>query len=313
MTTEVKMPVKRKLKPKEYVKLQGTLIARNWDKYVMLAPFFIIFTIFTVIPVVAAIILSFTDYNMVQTPGFVGFDNYIRLLLSDTIFPKAIKNTLVFAVITGPLSYFACLMLAWFVNELGPKLRTLMTLMFYAPSISGSLYMIWSLIFSGDMYGWANGILMSWGLIDEPILWLSDPQYNLTIIMVVQVWASLGTGFLAFVAGFQNVDTSLYEAGAVDGVSNRWQELLHITLPSMGPQLLFGAVMQIASSFAAGDICVAFAGNPSTDYSAATILTHIYDVSGRYEMGYACAISTVLFVLMIFANVGVRKVLQKYL
>ena len=164
MTTEVKMPVKRKLKPKEYVRLQGTLIARNWDKYVMLAPFFIIFTIFTVIPVAAAIILSFTNYNMVQTPGFVGFDNYIRLLLSDTIFPKAIKNTLVFAVITGPLSYFACLMLAWFVNELGPKLRTLMTLMFYAPSISGSLYMIWSLIFSGDMYGWANGILMSWAL-----------------------------------------------------------------------------------------------------------------------------------------------------
>ena len=146
MTTEVKMPVKRKLKPGEYVRLQGKLMVRNWDKYVMLAPFFIIFTIFTVIPVVAAIILSFTNYNMVQTPGFVEFDNYIRLFLTDTIFPKAIKNTLVFAVITGPLSYFACLMLAWFVNELGPKLRTLMTLMFYAPSISGSLYMIWSLI-----------------------------------------------------------------------------------------------------------------------------------------------------------------------
>ena len=305
--------VKRKLKPGEYVRLQGKLMVRNWDKYLMLAPFFIVFCIFTIIPVVAAIVLAFTDYNMVQSPNWVGLDNFIRLFLEDTIFPKAMKNTLVFAFVTGPISYFACLMLAWFVNELGPRLRTLMTLLFYAPSISGSLYMIWSLIFSGDMYGWANGFLMNWGIINEPILWLTDPQYNLTIIMIVQVWASLGTGFLAFVAGFQNVDTSLYEAGAVDGIRNRWQELLYITLPHMGPQLLFGAVMQIASSFAAGDICVAFAGNPSTDYSAATIITHIYDISGRYEMGYACAIATVLFILMIFSNIGVRKVLKKYL
>ena len=240
-----------------------------------------------------------------QFPKFVGLDNYINLFLNDDIFIIAVKNTLMFAVVTGPISYFACLMLAWVVNELPPAVRTFMTFLFYAPSISGNLYLIWSYIFSGDMYGWANGILMDLGIITTPISWLSDSRYMMTIVMVVQIWMSFGTGFLSFVAGLQ--------AGAIDGISNRFQELIYLTLPSMGPQLMFGAVMQISASFSAGAVCMALCGNPSTDYATSTIISHITDYGTvRYEMGYASAMATLLFVVMILTNNLISKILKKY-
>lgn len=284
------------------------------DKYLMLAPFFILYTVFTIAPIVIALLLSFTDFNMLSTPNIVWFENYKKLFLEDSIFLIAVKNTLLFALITGPVSYFLCLIMAWLINELSPVPRSFLTFLFYAPSIAGNLYVIWSLIFSGDMYGWANGLLMNLGLIYEPIQWLTDPAYNLTIIIIVQLWMSFGSGFLSFIAGLQGVDRSLYEAGALDGVRNRWQEFLYITIPSMGPQLMFGAVMQISSSFSAGTICIALAGNPSTDYSASTVITHLIDYgTGRYEMGYACAIATLLFAAMLLCNRLIKKILGKYL
>mgnify|MGYP000006095434 FL=1 len=281
--------------------------------YLMLLPYMLLFTFFTVLPVTASIILGFTDFNLLQMPNFVGLDNYINLFLNDDIFVIAVKNTLMFAVVTGPISYFACLMLAWVVNELSPGMRTFMTFLFYAPSISGNLYVIWSYIFSGDMYGWANGILMNLGLISTPIAWLSDARYMMTIVMVVQIWMSFGTGFLSFVAGLQGIDRSMYEAGAIDGISNRFQELIYLTLPSMGPQLMFGAVMQISASFSAGAVCMALCGNPSTDYATSTIISHISDYgTTRYEMGYASAMATLLFVVMILTNNLISKILRKY-
>jgi len=282
-------------------------------EYLLMLPYLLLFTFFTVLPVLASIVLGFTDFNLLQIPDFVGLDNYITLFLNDDIFITAAKNTLLFAVVTGPISYFGCLMLAWVVNELPPVIRTFMTFLFYAPSISGNLYLIWSYIFSGDMYGWVNGFLMEWGIISTPIAWLSDSRYMMAIVMVVQIWMSFGTGFLSFVAGLQGIDKSMYEAGAIDGVSNRFQELVYLTLPSMGPQLMFGAVMQISSSFSAGAVCMALCGNPSTDYAASTIISHISDYGTvRYEMGYASAMATLLFVVMIVMNNLISKLLKKY-
>ncbi len=282
-------------------------------EYFMILPYMLLFVFFTVLPVLTSIILGFTDYNLLQMPDFVGLDNYINLFLNDDIFIIAAKNTLIFAVVTGPISYFGCLLLAWVVNELPPLLRTFMTFLFYAPSISGSLYLIWSFIFSGDIYGWVNGFLMDLGVISSPISWLSDARYMNTIVMVVQIWMSFGTGFLSFVAGLQGIDKNMYEAGAIDGVSNRFQELIYLTLPSMGPQLMFGAVMQISSSFSAGAVSAALCGNPSTDYAATTIINHIGDYGTvRYEMGYASAMATLLFVVMILMNSLISKVLKKY-
>ncbi len=289
-------------------------IAKNRDKYLLMLPYYALFSIFVVAPVVSSIILSFTDFNMLETPHFVGWSNYIKLFLKDEIFVISIKNTLLFALVTGPISYFMCLFIAWLVNELPRTLRTLMTFLFYAPSICSNIYIIWSFIFSGDIYGWVNGTLISIGIIKEPILWFSDARYMLTIIMIIQLWMSLGAGFLAFIAGLQSVDRNLYEAGAMDGIRNRVQELFYITLPSMGPQLLFGAVMQISGSFAAGRICIDLAGLPSTDYAASTIVTHAIDYGTiRYEMGYACAIATILFMAMLLMNRAVRGMLAKYL
>lgn len=279
----------------------------------MILPYFIFFLVFTIIPVLVAIYLSFTYFNLLQPPQFRGLFNYARLLLDDDVFLIALKNTLIFALLTGPISYLICVLFAWLINELPSKLRALMTLVFYAPSISGTLYVIWGFIFSGDSYGMVNGFLMQMGLINDPILWLTDPQYNMTILIIVQIWLSLGTSFLALIAGLQGVDRSLYEAGAIDGIRNRFQELIKITIPSIGPSLMFSAVMQISSSFAVGRLSMALAGFPSTDNSASTIVTHLLDYGNyRYEMGYACAIATVLFIMMLTMNAFVKFLLRKY-
>ncbi|MEK0315789.1 carbohydrate ABC transporter permease [Cohnella sp. 56] len=285
---------------------------KNKHAYLLLAPFFLLFTLFTILPVALSVLLSFTSFNMLQLPHWVGFQNYSRLLLDDDIFLIALKNTLLFAVITGPVSYIACFLFAWLINDMPPKLRAFMTLVFYAPSISGNLYFIWQIMFSGDRYGIVNGWLIQVGILHDPILWLKDPQFILPILIVVQLWLSLGTGFLAFIAGLQTVDRTLYEAGAVDGVRNRWQELWFITLPSMKPQLMFGAVIQITTSFAVADVSMALAGFPSVNYAAETVVTHLIDYGSiRYEMGYASSIATVLFMVMVGSNILIQKMLRK--
>lgn len=295
-----------------YFRTLGHRIYTYRESYLLLAPYLVLFTIFIVVPVLTSIVLSFTYFDMVNWPRFIGFENYMRLFLDDDVFFIAVKNTLIFAFITGPVSYLAALLLAWFINELTPKLRALMTLVFYAPSIAGNAFVIWTFIFSGDRYGLINGLLLSLGIIQEPIRWLTDPAYMLGVIILVQLWMSLGAGFLAFIAGLQSVDRSLYESGAIDGIKNRWQELWHITLPTMKPQLMFGAVMQIASSFAAGSVCSALAGFPSTDYAAHTVILHVQDVGTlRYEMGYASAISVVLFIAMILVKSIIGAVLRE--
>ena len=278
----------------------------------MIAPFLTAFFIFTVIPVVAAIVLSFTDFNLLQTPNFVGFDNYMTLFLNDDVFIIAVRNTMIMAFITGPVGYIACFIFAWFINELPNKIRAIMTLVFYAPSISGGVYFIWQYILSSDRYGVLNGVLLKLGIIDSPILWLADTDYMLICCIIVQLWLSLGTSFLSFLAGFKTVDTTLYEAGAIDGVHNRFQEIWFLTLPQMKPQLLFGAVMQISKAFAIGAVPAALCGNPSVNYATHTIINHIDDYGGvRYELGYACAISTVLLMVMLIVNKVINKVLAE--
>lgn len=283
------------------------------DKYLMMLPFTMFFFIFTVVSVVSAIVLSFTNFNMIQSPDLIGWTNYIRMFLDDEVFPIVIRNTLIFALVTGPISYFACLIIAWLINELPPKIRAFVTLVFYIPSISSTVFAVWGYIFSGDSSGLVNSTLMRMGILYEPVQWLTDPRYSLTIIIVVQLWASLGTSFLAFIAGLQGIDRSMYESGQIDGIRNRFQELRLITLPSMGPQLLFAAVMQIGASFAVSQVSIQLAGFPSTDYAAATIVTHLLDHGTiRFEMGYASAIATVLFISMVTIHWLIKRLLRRY-
>lgn len=299
----------------EIAKKQGTLsyrVKKSRVSYLMLAPYFILFFFFTVLPVLMAIGFSFTYYNMLEMPQFVGWKNYIKLFLEDDIFMKSLKNTLILAVVTGPVSYFLCLLFAWIINEFKGKLRAFLTLIFYAPSICGNAYVVWNLILTGDRYGYLNGILMELGIIDEAKLWMQTEKYVLPVLIVVQLWLSLGTGFLSFIAGLQTVDKTMYEAAALDGIKNRWQELWYVTLPAMKPQLMFGAVMQITQAFAIADVSIQLAGNPSINYAGATVVTHLMDYGTvRLEMGYASAIATVLFLLMVGTNMLVQRLLRR--
>ena len=285
---------------------------RNWVAYAMIAPYVIIFALFTIVPVVLSVVISFTDFNMLQWPNFVWLENYITLFFADDTFLLACKNTLIFAAIVGPVSYLLSFLVAWFINELSPKIRAIVTLIFYALSISGQVYMIWGTLFSADSYGWVNATLMELGMINEPETWFRDADWVMPLCIVVALWTSLGTSFLSFIAGLQGVNRDMYEAGAVDGIKNRWQELWYITLPSMGPQLMFGAIMAITGAFGFGAVVNALAGFPSVDYAAHTIMHHLEDYgSQRYEVGYSSAIATVLFLIMIGANMIVKKLISK--
>lgn len=280
--------------------------------YFFLVPFFILFAVFTVIPVLMAMGLSFTFYNVFETPQFIGIQNYIQMFFYDDLFIKAFSNTLTMVLFIGPIGYLMSLIVAWSINELAPALRTVLVVLFYAPSISGNAYMIWTLMFSGDAYGYLNAWGMNLNLINEPIQWLTDTDYMMLCVIIVSLWMSLGTGFLSFVAALQGIDRSLYESAAIDGVHNRWQELWYVTLPSMKPQLMFGAVLAITNAFSVGAVCTNLCGNPSTDYAVHTLVNHMQDYGNtRYEMGYACAISTFLFLLMMGANQLVNKLLRR--
>ena len=287
-------------------------ISSNWQMYVMLFPFMFFFFLFTVWPVIASIFVSFTEYNVLEAPRFVGLNNYRRLFLEDDIFKKAIGNTLVFAVVTGPLGYLISFFTSWIINEFGRFTKALLTFIFYVPSISGTVYTIWGLIFDSDIYGYANSFLIRLGIIDDPINWLTNEQYILLLIIVVQLWMSMGVGFLAMRAGFATTDNQYYEAGAIDGIRNRWQELWYITIPMMAPHLTTAAVLQITAMFQNAAVSETLAGNPSTNYAGHLLMNHFNDYSGvRLERGYASAIAVFLFLFIFIINRIIMKKLRK--
>ena len=285
---------------------------RNKVCYLFLAPYAILFFTFSILPIVTSIFYSFTYYNILEPARFIGFNNYINLVLQDEVFVTAVKNTFVMAIIIGPVGYILSFLFAWFINELPKWLRAVAVVVFYAPSVAGAAFMVFGIIFRGDNYGWLNALLMEYSIIDAPKLWLMDPTYMMTVVIIVSLWTSMGSGFLSFVAGFQSVDRAMYEAGYVDGVRNRWQELYHITLPSMKPMLLFGAVMSITSAFNISEVPRQLCGYPSTDYAVRTVVTHLFDYGfSRFEMGYASAIATILFLVMILSKKAVAALLGR--
>lgn len=294
---------------------KNSLLQRVWRSkisYLMLSPFLFFFTLLLLVPIVISIILSFTSYDFFNTPVFVGFDNFITLFVEDSEFITALENTLLFALITGPLSYLLCFFIAWLINDLRPFMRSVITFIFYAPSISGSLYVMWSILLSSDRYGIINSFLIQLGVIKEPLLFLKDPNMILGCLILIQLWMSMGTGFLSFVAGFQMINRDLYEVGAIDGIENRWQELWYITLPQMKPMLLFGAITQIVTAFSVGDVSLKLCGFPSVNNAGLTITLHAYDYANlRFEMGYGCTISFLLFIIMLLMYSIITKVLNK--
>ena len=287
-------------------------IGKNKVQYAFLAPYAILFTLFYIAPVAVSIFYSFTYYNVLNPPQFIGLTNYINLLLSDDIFLISVQNTFMFAIITGPLGYMMSFLFAWLIHELPRYLRSVLVLIFYAPTISGQVYMVFATLFSSDSYGWANALLTNLGISSNTIFWLTDPAYMKYVIIIAILWTSLGSGFLSFIAGLQTVSEDQYEAGYVDGIKNRWQELWYITLPNMKPMLMFGAVMAITQSFGIAEVTMQLCGFPSTDYATRTVVEHLIDYGAyRFDMGYASAIATILFLVMILSKKGVNALLNK--
>ncbi len=305
--------------PYSEVSLEPGKMARLWREiklnrvsYYFLAPFLILFTFFTIIPILTSVALSFTYYNILEKPSFIGLSNYKLLFVDDDIFLKAIGITLKFAFITGPLGYVLAFLLAWLISQIPVKYRFFYTLCFYTPSITSAVAMsvVWLYLFAGDRKGLFNHYLLKLGILDEPYLFLQNVNSIVPVIIIVSLWMSMGVGFLAFLAGLQNVPKDLYEAGSIDGIKYRWQQLIYITIPSVKPQLLFGAVMQVVFSLQVFDVSVQLVGLPSPLYAGHTILTHLFDFAFiRFEMGYASAIAVVLFCLM----VGLNRLIFKWL
>ncbi len=279
--------------------------------YLILLPFLLAFFIFNMLPVLASMVLSFFDYDMVSSPLFIGFGNYIRMFTADRTFFKVVGTTLKFALIVGPGGYLLAFLLAWMINEFPRAIRVLLTFVFYVPSLVGNALYIWQVMFSGDSYAYVNNILLSFGFITEPIQWFQNTSYNFFVIVLVQLWMSMGISFLANISGLQNVNTELYEAGAIDGIRTRWHELWYITLPSMKTILLFSAVMQIQAAFSISTLIKTLAGYPSVNNSVDTLVSYIEDVAtSRYEMGYAAALSVFLFAVVIAFRYGIGAILN---
>ena len=294
-------------------KLNNQRVKENQFSIILLVfPFISLFFIFTVLPVLSSMALSLFSWDLVSAPKFIGIENYLRMFFDDEIFPIVIKNTLFFAIIAGPAGFLMSFVLAWFVNEFEPRIRTFLSFLFYTPSLVGGGIFIWQVVFSSDSYGYINSALLSLNLIKEPILWLQDPERTMTIVIIVQLWQSMGVSFLANISGLQNINVEYFEAGAIDGIRNRWQELWYITLPTMKNMLLFSAVMQIQSSFAAGAISTQLCGYPSVDMSVDMLTEYMTDVGTvRYEMGYASSLAVILFLAMLIARHIIAKALNK--
>ncbi|AGC68113.1 putative sugar ABC transporter permease [Thermoclostridium stercorarium subsp. stercorarium DSM 8532] len=284
----------------------------NLNAYVFLAPYLLLFLVFILIPIAMAIMLSVTNFNTLEFPDFVGLMNYVNLVTQDEIFMQyVLPNTITYALIVGPGGYILSFLVAWALSQLPKVPRTILALVFYSPSITSGVAMnvLWRILFSGDQAGYINAWLIRLGIITEPVQWLTDKRYLLTIMIIVALWSSMGVGFLAILAGILNQDETLYEAAAIDGVKNRFQEVIYITIPAMKPQMLFAAVMSIVNTFQNGMIGVQLSGaNPTPGYAGQLVVNHIEDYGFiRYEMGYASAVSVVLLLTVyVFSRVSKR-------
>ena len=281
---------------------------KNTPLYLMMLPFMALFFTFTILPVIMATVTSFTHYDVIQPMQFIGLENFRRLFLEDDLFTLTIQNTFTLAILIGPLGYLLSFFVAWLINELPRKLRAVLTIVFYAPAMSGNAFVLFQLLFSSDRFGWGNSFLLSNGFITEPIAFFEDPQWMIPLVVMINLWMALGLGFLSFVAGLQTLDKAQFEAGQIDGIANRWQELWFITLPNMKPQLMFGAVLTITGALSINTEILT--GFPSAQYRTHTMVNHLTDFgSVRMEMGYASAIAIILLFIML----GCNKLFQMFL
>lgn len=284
-------------------KAKHVIKSDKFSSFLMILPYALLFVFFILIPTIMAIGLSFTRFDLINMPRFIGIDNYLAIFTQDDIFMRhIIPNTFIFAIMTGPLGYVLAFLLAWLLSQVSKVPRTIMALILYMPSMAGGTFItvVWQTIFSGNNRGLLNSFLLRMDLIETPMQFLQDPSLLMPIMILVTLWSSMGVGFLAMLAGILNVNQELYEAAYLDGLRNRVQEVIYITIPQMKPQMLFGAIMSMVGAFSTGFIGVQLAGGrPTPQYAGDLILNHIEDFGfSRFEMGYAAALSVILLLMI---------------
>ena len=281
-----------------------------WSTFILVSPYILLFTVFIALPVFISALLSLTYFNAIQFPTFVGLKNFVNMFSTDRDFMQyVVPQTVTFAIIVGPGGYILSFIIAWMLAQLPRGLRTVLALIVYVPSLAGGVLIgvIWASVFSGDQFGYLNAFLLSTGIINDPITWLTSPKYLLGITIFVALWSSFGIGFLSILSSLCNLDPELFEAAHIDGVKNRFQETIYVTIPQMKGAMFFSAIMSITNAMSAGLLAVTLSGsNPTPQMSAQTILAHMNDYAFiRNELGYASALSIVLLLFtLLFSKVA---------
>jgi len=262
--------------------------------WVLLGPTLFGLLVGTLGPVLAAVGISFTHWDVITPPTYAGIENYQRLL-SDPTFTKALINTVYYVGLMVPISTVLSLALALLMNQ---KLHaiTWYRTAYFLPVVSSTVAvaLVWSWIYSKD-FGLLNFVLRSLGM--DPIAWLSSTKWAMPAIIIMGVWGILGEGMIIFLAGLQSISQSYYEAAEVDGASG-WQKLWRITLPLITPSLFFYFIITMINAFQTFEqIYIMTRGGPVN--STTTIVYYIYRNAFRnFKMGYASAQAIVLFLII---------------
>jgi len=277
--------------------------------YLFLTPALLVIAVFLLYPIGAVVYYSFTDYNIVTPPVWVGLRNY-QQLMHDSLFWKALTNSFIYLLVT-PTLIFLSIILAIVVNRKLPGISAFRTL-FFIPVISGSIAVgiAWRLML--DTNGIINSILISLGVFKEPVQWLAEQSYTLPIAMSLTTWLGLGYYMMIFLAGLQNIPEELYDAAVIDGC-NTWQKHLHVSIPGLRPQITFVAIISsLAALQVFNEIYTLTGGLGGVNFSGLTMVFYLWRQAFRLNhAGVASAIAMVLLVITLAFSIMNIRLLER--
>lgn len=290
-------------------KRSSTKQKEKWAGIFFIAPQFIGTTILVIIPIIATLIISFTDWTFLQginNLNFIGFDNYKKLMTDEKFIQSIINN--IWLIASVPLTMLFALFLAIVINK-NVYFKSFFKVIYFMPYISSivAVAIVFQLLFHPS-YGPINELLMMLG-IDDPPRWLADSNWALVSVIIITIWTSIGFSLIVYLAALQNISAELYEAANIDG-ANAWNKFVHITIPMLAPTNFFLLITGIIGSFKAFELIVVLTGG-GPGGSTSVIVYYLYEQAFEYlRSGYASAISILLLILLLFITV-IQWVTQK--
>ena len=282
---------------------------RSITPYTFLVPALALLGIFVVYPIVAVIYYSFTDYDIVRPPVWIGLENYQKLL-GDETFWLALTHSLVYLLVT-PILIFLSIVLAIVVNR---RLRGIhiFRALYFVPAVSGSIAigLAWRWLFERN--GFINSTLISWGVIHTPVQWLTTPSLVLPIAMLLTIWAGVGYYSVIFLAGLQNISEDLYDAARIDGC-NDFQKHLYVSLPGLRPQIVFvGVISSLAALKVFDEIYVLTNASGGILDSGVTMVFYLWRQAFQQDhAGYASAIAIALLAITLVFSIFNVRILER--